>query len=96
MGRACQERGLYYFGLREYDKAIADLSQAIEIAFGLEMYDRYNLNAFRGKAFMGTGRYEEAVNDFTFAISVAPSPDTTTIDGLRYVLCGELRKQKYI
>ena len=54
MGRAYQERGLYNFSQRKFDLAIADFSQAIEIAFGLGMYDRYNLNVFRGEAFRET------------------------------------------
>ncbi len=74
MGRAYQERGLYYFNIKKFDLAIADFTKAIEIAFGLGMYDRYNLNAFRGEAFMKSGKYEQAVRDFTFAISVAPRP----------------------
>lgn len=72
MGRAYQERGLYYFHQRKFDRAIADFSQAIEIAFGLGMFDRYNLNAFRGEAFRETGQYEAAVADFSYAISRAP------------------------
>lgn len=74
MGRAYQERGLYHFKQRKFNLAIADFSKAIEIAFGLGMFDRYNLNAFRGEAFRETGQYEAAVEDFTYAISIAPRP----------------------
>jgi tetratricopeptide (TPR) repeat protein len=74
MGRAYQERGMYYYSKGEYPKAIEDLSRAIEIAFGLGMYDRYNLNAFRGEALLKVRRYNEAVKEFTFAISKAPRP----------------------
>jgi tetratricopeptide (TPR) repeat protein len=75
MGRAYQERGLYHFSRKEFDLAIADFSQAIEIAFGLGMYNRYNLNVFRGEAFRETGQYAAAVEDFSYAISVAPRPE---------------------
>jgi hypothetical protein len=73
-GRAYQERGIYYYGKGEYSLAIEDLTKAIEIAFSLGIYDRYNLNAFRGEACRRVHRYTEAVKEFTFAISKAPHP----------------------
>lgn len=92
MGRAYQERGLHYFHQRKLDLAITDFSQAIEIAFGLGMYDRYNLNAFRGEAYRETGQHEKAVEDFTYAISIAPRPVYYYHRGLAFKALGRLEE----
>jgi tetratricopeptide (TPR) repeat protein len=92
IGRAYQERGLYYFSKGEYTLAIDDLTKAIEIAFSLEMYDRYNLNVFRGEACRRVQRYEEAVKEFTFVISKAPRPVYFYHRGLAFKALGRIKE----
>lgn len=74
MGRAYQERGMYYYGRGEYTLAIKDLTSAIEIASSLGLNDMYNLNAFRGEACRRVKKYDDAIKEFTYAISKAPRP----------------------
>jgi tetratricopeptide (TPR) repeat protein len=83
---------LYYFSKGEYTLAIDDLTKAIEIAFSLEMYDRYNLNVFRGEACRRVQRYEEAVKEFTFVISKAPRPVYFYHRGLAFKALGRIKE----
>ena len=58
-------RGSVYGSLGQYDKAVSDYSQAIEI-------DEYYAEAYfrRGCTYYATRQYEEAVSDYTKAIAI--------------------------
>lgn len=74
LGRAHQERGLFYLEKGRFVAAVEDFSAAIAIAAGLGMPQNYNLIAHRGEALRLAGRYDEAARDFTVAIMLFPNP----------------------
>ena len=74
VGRAYKERGLYYLQQGNLREALDDLTTAIGIAEKMGRTDTYNLYAFRGEALASSGRYEDAVRDFTAAIAASPRP----------------------
>jgi tetratricopeptide (TPR) repeat protein len=66
---AYYRRGLAYASKKEYDRAIADYTRAIEL-------DPKNLSAYndRGVAYTSKGDYERAIADVTRAVELAPKP----------------------
>ncbi len=69
---AFKERGKIHYQNGEYNAAIEDYSAAMKIAAGIFRTTVFNLYAYRGDAFLAAGRYCEAVQDFTTAISMLP------------------------
>jgi tetratricopeptide (TPR) repeat protein len=74
--RAYFLRGLHYVDERQYMAAVADYSTCLEISVQEKFPEIFQINiyAHRGEALAGAGRYEEAVRDFTSAISGIPNP----------------------
>jgi tetratricopeptide (TPR) repeat protein len=65
-------RAWYYFDSGNYLKAIEDYSTCISEMIKEQNTEVYNVYAFRGEALIKTGRFAEAVHDFTFAIAAFP------------------------
>lgn len=74
IGRAYSDRGRFYLEKGRYAEAVDDLGRAAEIASSVGMPEVFNLYAIRGEALARLGRHEEAVLDFTNAISLFPAP----------------------
>jgi tetratricopeptide (TPR) repeat protein len=68
MAQAWVNRGAAYGGLRQYDKAIADYSKAIELdpKFAAAWYNR-------GAAYVGLRQYDKAIADYSKAIELDPN-----------------------
>jgi hypothetical protein len=73
LGRAYQERGLYNFDNGNAVAAADDLTTAMEIARANGVLG-FNLLAHRGKVLLELKRYDEAIGDFTEAITLHPDP----------------------
>jgi tetratricopeptide (TPR) repeat protein len=69
LAAAYVHRGIAYNGKAQYDLAIQDFGQAIQIdpTDSIAFYDR-------GKSYFGEGQYEHAIQDFSQAIQLTPSP----------------------
>lgn len=63
-------RGRAYAGKREFDKAFADLSKALELAKTEE--DTRNLYNERGNAYFSARDYEKAIRDYQQAVTIDP------------------------
>ncbi len=70
--RAYFYRALYYTDSGSYASAVEDYTSCIIIATSQQLSEIYNLYAFRGEALILAERYEEAVEDFSAAISLFP------------------------
>lgn len=73
------DRAYFYRGLFSVDNgtpeaAIADYTAALNLLAREQSPELFNLYAFRGEALIKSGRYAEAVNDLTVAISMYPHP----------------------
>jgi hypothetical protein len=73
LGRAYQERGLYNFDNGNVAAAADDLTAAMAIARANGVLG-FNLVAHRGKVLLELRRYDEAIGDFTEAITLHPDP----------------------
>lgn len=73
LGRAYQERGLYYHENGNAGAAADDLAAAVEIARASNMLG-FNLLAHRGMVLLALKRYEESAADFSEAIAMHPAP----------------------
>ena len=60
-------RGLVYIRTKEFDKAIADYSQVIDL-----QPDDANAYAGRGMAYLGSRQWSRAITDYTKAIGLSP------------------------
>jgi ppGpp synthetase/RelA/SpoT-type nucleotidyltranferase len=80
-------RGLVYFTLSEYDKAIADFSKAIEIEpRDIRVYTN------RGLAFRMLKRYDDSLRDFNRSLELNPLwPDTFYGRSLTYYDLGDIQ-----
>lgn len=65
-------RGLYYSDSGQFQAAIDDFTTCLQIMKQTNSPGIFNLYAFRGEALFKAGRYDEAVTDFTAAITMHP------------------------
>lgn len=69
--RALIVRNNIYIGLKQPEKALATVNQALallpKMPADLRAEESYNLRAWRGKAYRALGRYDEALADFEYA-----------------------------
>ncbi len=74
--RAYFLRGLHYVDSGQYMAAVNDYTTCLEFSVreNYPVIYQVNIYAHRGEAFAGAGRYEEAVRDFSTAISRIPNP----------------------
>jgi tetratricopeptide (TPR) repeat protein len=75
VGRAYYYRGEHYLKKGNYQAAIADLDISIGMGEGAGNPEVLNLYALRGFAFYKSGRFEEAVRDYSTAIARYPEPN---------------------
>lgn len=68
-GRAYKERSFYYLMTGNYSAALADMTSSLEYARRAELEEIYNLYAFRGEILMLMGRFSEAVDDYSLALT---------------------------
>lgn len=69
-----KERAFTYVKMGKYNEAVNDYSAAIKNPPAVWLPYVYNLYAFRGEAQFLAGRHEEAVQDFSTALSMFPHP----------------------
>lgn len=74
-GRAYKERGLYNLTSGNYRSAAEDLTSSIVFADRAGLPEIYNLYAYRGVTLEYMGKYAEAIEDFTRALSLCPRPN---------------------
>ena len=85
--RALNNRGVAYFGLRQYDRALRDYSQAI--ALKPDYAEALNN---RGNAYNGLGQYARAVADLDRAVALRPGYAHAFYNrGNAYVSLGQFR-----
>jgi tetratricopeptide (TPR) repeat protein len=72
---SCYEQGVNSFNSREWDKAIREFSQAIELnpTNGLA-FD------YRGSIYFAKGDFDGAISDYNQAIRINPTDDSATFD----------------
>ena len=70
-------RGWFSLEIGDYDRAIADYTQAIQLK-----PDNADVRILRGLAYARSGDYDRAISDYTQAIQLNPD------DAEVYVLCG--------
>ncbi|GFE56442.1 tetratricopeptide repeat protein [Geobacter sp. AOG1] len=75
IGRAYFFRGDYYLVIGNYVAAEKDLTTSIRLALEAGNPEVFNLYAMRGDALSKSGRYDDAVRDFTTAIGMYPHPN---------------------
>jgi hypothetical protein len=92
IGRAYQERALFRTANGKYAAAVEDFTKAITIADSLDMPPNYNLFAYRAEALRKSGRYEEAVGDFSTAIGFLPHRTYYHLLGLTLQALGRARE----
>jgi tetratricopeptide (TPR) repeat protein len=68
-GVAWHGRGLAYFGLNDFDKAIENFDKAIEVGEEQEFAVYFG---DRGLAYAGLGDYERAIDDYTISLAYNP------------------------
>lgn len=72
VGRAYFYRGEYFLRSGEYGRAADDLAVAVRMARDAGNPELFNLHALRGDALYRGGRFSEAVDEFSAAISIRP------------------------
>lgn len=92
IGRAYSDRGRFYLETGRVAEAVDDLTHAAEIATQVGMPEAFNLFAIRGEALAKLGRHEEAVRDFSTAISFFPAPVYFYHRGLSLMELGRKRE----
>src|ERR1051326_9390814 len=80
-------RGRAYYHKGQYDKAIADLSDAIRL--DPQLSDPFY---WRGKSYNEKGQFQNAIPDFTEAIQLDPEHDDYTDRAFAYIGLGEYDK----
>lgn len=74
LGRAYTFCGIYCFSIGKYAAALDEFSKSLKIAQQAGREDLFNILAYRGETLRAMGRHEEAIEDFTAAISMSPHP----------------------
>jgi tetratricopeptide (TPR) repeat protein len=74
IGRAYYLRADYYLQKGRYPEAAEDLRTSIDMGEKAGFPEVFNLHALRGDALGKAGRYQEAVQEFSAAISLYPHP----------------------
>lgn len=83
-------RGMAYVGLKEPEKALKDLTKAIDLETTVPI-----LYYHRGKILTSLGRYEEATRDFSAALNKAPDHEESLLDrGWVYGCLGDYQRSK--
>lgn len=87
-------RGLYYVDSGNYLASIDDYTACLRIIDKEGMHEMYRANilAFRGEAYTKAGRFEEALNDFSMAIDIAPLKQYFYFRGLALKGVGKARE----
>lgn len=87
---AYYNRGVAYYGRKVFDKAVADLTRAIELSPNARAYRS------RGLALVCLGRHEQAVSDYTKSLQLAPAHGKTLRNrGLAYFALDEYEKAEH-
>lgn len=74
IGMAYKDRGIYLMRNGRYDAAISDFSRAIENEEIMQYVNAFNFFAFRALAYELSGRYREAIDDYSVAIAGHDNP----------------------
>lgn len=69
IGMAFKDRGIYLMRQGKLEAAISDFSRAIEDENIMNYVNSFNFFAFRGLAYELSGRYREAIDDYSAAIA---------------------------
>lgn len=73
-GRAYYERAQYLAGAGANDRALRDLDVSLTIARAKGFRGIHKIYALRGEVDLASGRYREAVEDYSEALKQAPAP----------------------
>lgn len=95
VGRAYYYRALFYVEKNRYNEAIDDLQISIKMALSAGYPDVDELYALKGDALYKAGRYVEALEAFTAAISVKPRATYYYHRGDVFKALGKSREAEY-
>ncbi len=70
--RAYFTRALHYVDVGRYQEAVDDYTTCLTLMTDQKNPEAFNLYAFRGEALVKSGRYNEALQDFSAAVEIYP------------------------